>query len=105
LRFGLRYALQGSPIAGPATLEIVTRYPVPGIQRGTAPKLAEHRYSVRVGIGVPQYCDYQFDDAEELLPGIWIIEIWYAGRKLGGQRFCVNGAPEINAPACADELN
>ena len=101
VRFGFRYALQGSPVGARVPIEIVMRYPHPGIPRNGR-LVSEHRYSVEMPIGAPQYTDFQFDEPEELVPGIWVMELWSADRKLGEQQFCVGSVDAPRHHSCND---
>lgn len=90
LRFGLRYVLQGAPHGEPAAVELVTRYPAPGIlDPRTQLWRTESRYQLKVRIGIPRYREFQFVEDDELVPGMWVFEFWQGARKLGEQPFCV----------------
>jgi hypothetical protein len=90
LRFGFRYVLQGAPHGKPEEVELVTRYPAPGILHPqTQIWRTESRYRLEVRIGIPRYREFQFVEDNELVPGLWVFEFWQGARKLGEQHFCV----------------
>jgi hypothetical protein len=41
---------------------------------------------------------YTLEDSFELVPGIWVIEIWYGNRKLASQSFTVSKADNSSHP-------
>lgn len=104
VRFGFRYVMPGARGDRIETVELVTRYPSPGLWDGRARDWRkESRYQVRLQTGVAYYRDFQLLEPEELLPGLWIFEFWRDGRKLGEQRFCVV-AGEMVVPLSEDTL-
>lgn len=100
LSFGFRYLIQGVPVGVKVPVEFVTLYPHPGIHR-EGKRLAERRYTMQIAVAVRNFASFQFDEFEELVPGIWIMEAWTAGRKLGEQRFCVLLAEALES-SCRD---
>lgn len=100
LRFGFRYILQGAPHGGSVAVDLVTRYPAPGLlDPKTQLWRTESRYRVDLIIGVPRYREFQFVEDEEFVPGIWVFEFWQGDRKLGEQLFCVWADDGIGRPA------
>jgi hypothetical protein len=88
VHFGFRYVVVGAPAGTSVPLRMVTIYPPPGISiPGTAAPLLRHEYMTNAPIGGLNYHDYSLDDAWELVPGVWTMEIWYGDRKLAGQSF------------------
>lgn len=103
LRFGVRYALRGTPHGRPVMIELVTRYPEPGLLDGsTGLRRTESRHQIEVSVGIPRYREFQFVEEEEFVPGIWMFEFWHGDRKLGEQHFCVWPDQGINRPAEID---
>lgn len=90
LRFGLRYAIVGSPSGAPVDIRLVTRFPEAGLLDPVAGiRHYASEYSIRGAIGVPAYREFMFDQAWEIVAGEWIFEFWQAGRNIGSQSFCV----------------
>jgi hypothetical protein len=89
VRFGFRFKIAGTPNAV-VKLKKITRVPSPGI---TNPKTGNVTmtsvYSSDRTIGGINYTDYSFDDAWEIAPGTWTIELWDGDRKLASQSFNV----------------
>jgi hypothetical protein len=38
-------------------------------------------------IGTTQFRSYVLDNDWEVVPGVWIFQVWYQGRKLAEQKF------------------
>ena len=104
-RFGFRYVLQGAPQGHRFTMDLVTRYPSPGMfdQKANVWR-RETRYKLEVHVGVPRYREFQLVEKEEFIAGPWVFEFWLDGRKLGEQQFCLSDAEEASrraeAPQC-----
>jgi hypothetical protein len=90
IRFGLRYVILGSPAGVPIELQLVTRFPAPGLRRPRSTSAAHHlEYDGIRSIGQYGYRDYAFEHEWEMVPGTWTFEFWHKDRKLGSQDFCV----------------
>jgi hypothetical protein len=89
--FGLEYALIGKPTGASVPITIVVRLPKAGLKN---PAKAERTYREQwvpaaKPIGSSHFVGYTFEHAWEVVPGLWIFEIWSDGEKLGEQSFCV----------------
>lgn len=105
LRFGFRYVLQGAPPGRAVTVELVTRYPAPGmLDPKTQLWRTESRYQLEMRVGVPRYREFQFVEDDELVPGMWVFEFWQGTKKLGEQHFCVGIDDEITRHAEEDHM-
>jgi len=90
LEFGLRYTVVGGPDDAEVTLDFRFVYPPPGLNdpEETEP-LTESRFSRQRTIGKIEYTGYGFENAWEIVPGTWTIEISHGGTKLAEQSFTV----------------
>jgi hypothetical protein len=97
--FGLRYKIIGKPDEAPITLRRIVVFPAPGLQPPSSSKpLARDEFAVQARVGETNYMFYTLEDSFELVPGIWIIEIWYSNRKLASQSFTVSKADNSSPP-------
>ena len=85
-RLGMRYVVEGSPKGEEITVKVKYSYP-----ELTDPKskrsFSGNEFVRRLRIGTPYYNDYAFEEDWELVPGTWVIQIYYMGKKLGGKKF------------------
>jgi len=89
--FGLEYALIGRPAGASVPITIIVTLPKEGLKN---PARAERTYREQwlpapKPIGVSNIVGYTFEQAWEVVPGIWNFEIWSNDQKLGEQWFCV----------------
>ncbi|HYD14082.1 MAG TPA: DUF3859 domain-containing protein [Allosphingosinicella sp.] len=88
ITFGISYRIAGSPEGEPVTVQRITRYPAPGgWPPGARTPLRETTSPQQVQVGGTSYSDYKLEEAWELIPGIWTIEIRLGDRVLASQRF------------------
>jgi hypothetical protein len=74
-------------------------FPAPGLQPPSSSKpLARDEFAVQARVGETNYMFYTLEDSFELVPGIWVIEIWYGNRKLASQSFTVSKADNSSPP-------
>jgi hypothetical protein len=90
VHFGFRYIVVGSPSGVTLPFHMVTIFPKPGLRAhpGARPQ-SRSEYDKPVTIGTRTYRDYSFDQAWEIVPGVWTFQIWYQGRMLAEQKFTV----------------
>jgi Domain of unknown function (DUF3859) len=89
--FGLEYTLIGKPTGASVPVTIVVRLPKAGLKN---PAKAERIYREQwvpaaKPIGSSHFVGYTFEHTWEVVPGLWIFEIWSEDQKLGEQSFCV----------------
>ncbi len=89
--FGLEYALHGRPVGANVPITIVVHLPKAGLKN---PAKAERTYREQWSaapkpIGGSNIVGYTFEHAWEVVPGLWIFEIWSNDQKIGEQSFCV----------------
>lgn len=103
LRFGLRYVIDGVPSGARVEIKLVTRFPEAGLLDPiTGVRHHESEYTILGVVGAPAYREFRFDRSWEIVPGEWVFEFWYGGRKIGMQKFCVLDTE--TAPREADSL-
>jgi hypothetical protein len=90
VEFGVRYKLDGAPVGATVSLREVTIVPSPGLQPPTASQPIYTSTTVtKSKIGEVSFSGYRLDDPWELLPGVWVIQLWYGDRKVAEQNFTV----------------
>jgi hypothetical protein len=92
LHFGFRFLIVGEPLGRQVTLDLVTNFPAPGLhQPGSAQAVQRDGYVQTARLGSESFIGYTFDEAWEMVPGVWKFEIWdqSSNRKLAEQSFTV----------------
>jgi hypothetical protein len=88
--FGFRFRIAGGPQGEVVPLKIVTKFPSEGLlpPSGNAP-VAIDDYDDFGIVGANAFLTWGFDSRDQLVPGLWTIEVWQGDRKLGGHSFHV----------------
>jgi hypothetical protein len=69
---------------------VVALFPPPGLRDPAAKQpMLQAAYDRSDAIGKNGFLSYTFEDEWELVPGVWTLQIWNAGRKLAEQKFTV----------------
>lgn len=89
VEFGLRYRVIGAPKGAQLTLKRDWLLPGPGFNPPGKQPIHRLDRTDTVAVGDAIYVSYGFDDPWELVPGPWVLEVWYGGRKLVTQTFTV----------------
>jgi hypothetical protein len=90
VEFGFRYVVVGAPAGMAVPFHMVTIFPRAGLKNPATQQVMIHSEFDRVKmIGTTQYRSYVLDNDWEAVPGVWIFQIWYQGRKLAEQAFTV----------------
>lgn len=90
LRFGFEYKVIGAPSGKTVSLKSVVIYPPAGLRSpAVAQPIFRNETTSAPKIGAKHYEGYRFDDAWELVPGPWTIQLWYGDRKLAEKTFTV----------------
>ena len=89
VEFGLRYRVVGKPKGAKISVKRIWLIPEPGFRAPNKEPIRRLERSDDAVIGEAKFVSYGFDDSWELVPGQWVLEFWYADRKLGEQRFTV----------------
>jgi hypothetical protein len=88
--FGFRFMVSGAPTDAKVTVRKETRYPAPGARPpGSASPLAVSSVSTDVPLNRVRFTGYTLAEPWELVPGKWVISVWFGDRKLGEQQFTV----------------
>ncbi len=87
IRFGFRYEIFGTPSNAPVTLTMIAKHP-PLKNPLTGTTESATTYQVKTSIG-KTYTANSLDDESDLVPGLWIFELWYQGKMLCDQSFMV----------------
>lgn len=89
VEFGLKYRVIGAPSGARVTLKRDWLLPAPGFLPPGKQPISRLDRTDNVAIGNAIFVSYGFDDPWEMVPGPWILEIWYGDRKLSSQTFTV----------------
>ena len=90
VHFGVQYRVAGAPDKAPINVKVVWKIPAPGITNPNNKNTYREASNERPAkIGVTALTGYEFDNAWEVVPGVWTVEIWYGDRKLAEQSFAV----------------
>lgn len=90
VEFGMRYKIDGAPAGTVVSLRELTIFPLPGMRPPTASRPVHiSRTTTTPKIGDVSYTGYRLDDPWELLPGVWVIQLWYGDHKVAQQNFTV----------------
>jgi hypothetical protein len=90
-RFGFGFVLSGAPPDGIFRLRYVRNFPADGM---TDAKTGERHFSEESELDIradekDMFVGYSFDEADELVPGLWSFEVWDGDRKLFEKSFTV----------------
>ncbi len=87
--FGFHYTIIGEPIGAPVTLRTVVIFPSPGLTNAAGKVASNSVYVVARTIGETYSVGYGFDEAGEILPGKWIIQLWHEDEMLAEKSFLI----------------
>ena len=110
ISFGVRYKVVGEPDNAEVTLRKVISFPPPGLQPSRGKIMPQSESKVETTIGETVADLYTLEDNFELVPGVWIVELWDGERRLLVQSFVlekpeapakpeVTVAPKTTSPA------
>lgn len=88
-RFGVKYAVVGSPDGAEVELQVVWRLPEPGLRNPKTGNVYRetHQTMTRVIGDRDNVRGYSLDAEWELVPGNWTLELWSGDRKLASRTF------------------
>src|SRR5262249_28810241 len=90
IRFGFRYSVIGSPNGATVPVKVVTLFPERGLYNpDKGQPFYRDEYMPTLALGATAYTGYRFGQPWELVPGVWVFQIWYQDRMLAEQRFMV----------------
>jgi len=88
VRFGFEYIVAGPSRGAAVTLKKVTIYPAAGLKSPAMPQpIHQNESTASAKVDVKSYTGYRLDDAWELVPGDWLIQLWDGNRKVAEQKF------------------
>jgi hypothetical protein len=90
--FGVQFTLHGTPPGALVKLTCVTRFPPPGVLNDKGRTLDKSQSEWNGAIGQADIRTFTFADPRDIVAGDWSMEFYYAGRKIGEQRFTVTAA-------------
>jgi hypothetical protein len=96
--FGFRYKVIGEPDGATVDIRKVIVFPAPGLQPSRGKRVPRDESTVTATIGETRADLYTLEDAFELVPGTWIVELWSGGRKLATQSFTLEKADATVKP-------
>ena len=92
--FGFRYVVVGKPAGATVALRMVTRYPRQGMRDANTGRTAyANEETVSANLGEAKVGGYRIDELWEIVPGVWVFELWNRDRKLAEQRFTLVRRP------------
>ena len=91
-QFGIEFRIDGHPIGDDVTLHLVLNFPPQGIRN---PNTGDMMHTANIAfpnlkIGALCLLGYGFDNAWEIVPGVWTAQIWYQDRMLAERTFTVS---------------
>jgi hypothetical protein len=92
--FGVEFRIDGAPVGEGVTLYLALTFPPQGIRN---PNTGEVMHAAKIAfpnmkIGELSILGYGFDNAWEIVPGVWTEQIWYQDRMLAERSFTVGKA-------------
>ena len=87
--FGVKYQLTGKPAGETVMLDLVTRFPEPGMVNAKGERFLQNEFNSLSTIGTAEIRTFSFDEKWELVPGLWVFEFHFKGRKIGETAFHV----------------
>jgi Domain of unknown function (DUF3859) len=91
-QFGIEFRIDGNPVGEGVTLHLVLNFPPQGIRN---PNTGDMMHTANIAfpnlkIGAICLLGYGFDNAWEIVPGVWTEQIWYQDRMLAERTFTVS---------------
>lgn len=91
-QLGIEFRIDGAPAGEAVTLHLALTFPPQGIRN---PNTGERLHSAKIAfpnmkIGALCLLGYGFDNAWEIVPGVWTEQIWYQDRMLAERSFTVS---------------
>ena len=86
--FGFKYRVIGNSAGEEVELTKVTTFPPPGLRPpGSSAPVPKTERALRNKIGETRFTSYMLSDDYEVVPGVWIIELWAGGRRMASESF------------------
>src|SRR5215472_7519971 len=88
VRFGFEYRLVGTPPGASLPIHSVTLFPAEGLRNARTGRAYDHsEYVYEAKIGEPILMGYSLDETWEVVPGLWVLQIWNGEQKLAEMKF------------------
>jgi hypothetical protein len=100
VRFGFTYVLEGIT-EQTVDLQKVVKHPTFRNARGKIERMYSVTYRDTRADAISSIWGYELSRSEELVPGVWVIELWYNGRKVLSRSFTVYVKDQIGTRADA----
>jgi hypothetical protein len=90
-QFGMEFRIDGAPPGEAVTLYLAITFPAPGIRNPNTGALMTSAKIAFPNMKVGSRCvvGYGFENDWEIVPGLWILQVWYQDQMLSGQNFTV----------------
>jgi hypothetical protein len=90
-QFGIEFRIDGAPAGDTVPLYLALTFPEQGISN---PNTGERLHNAKIvfpnmKIGALCLLGYGFDNAWEIVPGVWIEQIWFRDRMLAERSFTI----------------
>lgn len=90
-RFGINYTFEGTDSNVLVPHRVIIRYPEGGLTNPVTNRTAmSFTREKTCHIGVPSLAGQAFSEPWELVPGIWVVEIWLDNKLIASQPFTVS---------------
>jgi hypothetical protein len=89
VEFGTKFVVAGTRESRSVTIDLVTRFPPPGQTNPQGRRFEMTTHPASYAVGSESYRTFQFEEAWEIVPGIWSFEFHHNGRKVGEKQFKV----------------
>jgi Domain of unknown function (DUF3859) len=101
--FGFRSKIIGEPEGAAVTLRKVIVFPAPGLQPTPGKRVTRDESTIEATIGETRADLYTLEDNFELVPGTWVVELWFGGRKLATESFTLERTDASVKPDAASK--
>jgi hypothetical protein len=87
--FGVTYIATGTPDGAPVEISFVTLFPPAGIIASSGRRIQKEETTRSTLVGLADHRLFEFNAPWRMIPGDWVFEFYYDGRKLAEQHFKV----------------
>jgi len=101
--FGFRSKIIGEPEGATVALRKVIVFPAPGLQPTPGKRVTRDESTIEATIGETRADLYTLEDNFELVPGTWVVELWFGGRKLASESFTLEKTDASAKPDTASK--
>ncbi len=94
--FGVGFIVKGSPAGTEVALDFITRFPPGGMVNAKGQRYAQNEFTSQAIVGARSVRTFSFDEAWEMVPGIWTFEFHHQGLKIAETSFHVMTTCEVS---------